>query len=213
MNTIKYINLATVPFAIDEDAFIRLKNYLLSLEHHFSKSEGCKEIMDDIEARLAELFQEKLKGRSILHTSIVEECITIMGSPEMFGAEWQEHQSNEKQNSSSWGIKTGKKLFRDMDDYKVAGICSGLAHYFGIEDPLWIRLAFAGMMFLGFGFVLYILLWILVPEARTSADRLAMKGDPINIHNIAKKVEEEIERLTQNFEDWRDKWRNRKKKW
>jgi phage shock protein PspC (stress-responsive transcriptional regulator) len=214
MNKIQYINVATVPFAIDEDAFQTLNHYLQSLESHFSHSEGCKEIMDDIEARLAELFQEKLKGRSIVSKEIVQECIQIMGSPETFGAEWSETDKKTRQKTNGESrIRINKRLFRDMEDCKVAGVCSGLAHYLGIDDPLWVRLAFVGAMFLGFGFIVYVVLWIAVPEARTSADRLAMQGDPINFQNIADKVEEEIERLTDQFENWRDKWRTRKKKW
>ncbi len=211
MNRIQYINLATLPFAIDEDAYKMLELYLHSLESHFSHSEGCREIMDDIETRLAELFQEKLKGRSIISKAMVQECISIMGTPETFAADMDElHQTGHRQGTL---FHQNKRLFRDMEDCKLAGVCSGLSHYFGIGDPVWMRLTFLAMTFMGFGLIIYIALWIVVPEARTSADRLAMKGDPINFQNIADKVEEEIERLTEKFENWREKWRMRNKKW
>lgn len=221
MNKVLNINVGRYPFSIDDIAYEKLDNYLLSLQNHFSKSEGCKEIMQDIESRIAELFQEKLSGRSIVSLEMVEETINIMGTPEVFGTEWNQNDeptashSGKQQTTADWGIKTGKKLFRDPSDTKIGGVCSGLAQYIGIQDVIWVRLFFVLTAFAGgFAAILYIILWAITPEARNSADRLAMKGEPINVHNIARKVEEEIDDLTHKFDTWREKRRMRKKnKW
>jgi len=221
MNKVLNINVGRYPFSIDDIAYEKLDNYLLSLQNYFSKSEGCKEIMQDIESRIAELFQEKLSGRSIVSLEMVEETINIMGTPEVFGTEWNQNDeptashSGEQQTTADWGIKTGKKLFRDPSDTKIGGVCSGLAQYIGIQDVIWVRLFFVLTAFAGgFAAILYIILWAITPEARNSADRLAMKGEPINVHNIARKVEEEIDDLTHKFDTWREKRRMRKKnKW
>ncbi|MBK6352186.1 MAG: hypothetical protein IPF46_02025 [Saprospiraceae bacterium] len=115
MNKILHINVGGYPFSIDDIAYEKLDMYLLSLRNHFEKSEGCKEIMQDIESRIAELFLEKLSGRSIISPEIVLQTIEIMGSPEVFGAEWANDEQGDKQDKTSaeWGIKTGKRLFRD----------------------------------------------------------------------------------------------------
>ena len=107
------------------------------------------------------------------------------------------------QTNANWGIKPGRKLFRDPMDKKVAGVCSGLAAYFGIEDPLWIRVAFAiGLFAGGIAVPLYFILMIAAPVAKTSADRLQMAGEPINIDTIAKKVEEGFNKVTDKIDSW-----------
>ncbi|MDQ3142220.1 MAG: PspC domain-containing protein [Bacteroidota bacterium] len=215
MNKVLNINVGGIPFSIDDTAFERLDKYLLSLENHFSKSEGCFEIMQDIEARISEIFREKLGNRTIVSLDTVNQTIEVMGTPEVFGADWNETENpHQQKNTHDWGISVGKKLYRDMSDAKVSGVCSGLAHYFGVQDTVWIRLIFVlGVFVGGFSVIAYIVLWALVPKAKTSADFLAMKGEPINIQNIARKVEEEIDTITDKFEDWRDKRKHRKKKW
>ena len=148
---------------------------------------------------MAELFQEQLNGRSIVTIRIVETCIGIMGTPEEFGAEGYEEEDayyEKKQTKSSrkqTNYQTGKKLFRDPDDTTVGGVCSGIAAYFGVEDPLWVRLLFVLGFFSGtIGLWAYIILWAIIPEAKSAGDRLAMRGEPINVSNIGKIIEDEI---------------------
>ncbi len=217
MNKILHINVGGYPFSIDDTAFEKLDHYLNSLNKHFERSEGCDEIMQDIETRIAEIFQERLAGRGVVSLSLVEQAINIMGSPEAFGAEWSAEENTEQREqktTSEWGIKTGKRLYRDPQDAKIAGVCAGLAHYFGIQEVVWVRVAFAvGIFAGGFTIPLYIILWAATREASSPSDRLAMKGEPINVQNIARKVEEEIDKITDNFESWREERQNRKKKW
>ena len=197
MNKVVNINLGGVQFTMDDIAYDRLSQYLLTLKKHFSASEGCDEIMADIEARLAELFQEHLSGRTIVTVKDVEASINIMGKPEDFGAETiEDNATKQKSGTSGATFKTGKKLYRDDSNKVIGGVCYGIAAYFGIEDPLWVRLAFLAFSFTGFAIPLYIILMIILPKAETSADYLAMKGEPINVSNIAKTIETEIERLS-----------------
>ncbi|MBL0023934.1 MAG: PspC domain-containing protein [Saprospiraceae bacterium] len=204
MNKTFNINLGGYPFAIDEDAYVYIQNYLATIRRHFSASEGCEEILYDIEVRMAELFQEHLKGRAIISMKEIDEVIMIMGKPEDFGAEpmTESFHSGSKGKKFDTKIKTGKRLFRDPDDKKVGGVCSGIAAYFGIEDPLWIRLIFALLIFSGIGAVTYIVLWALIPEASSAGDKLSMRGEPATINNIAKIVEEELSDLGEKINEW-----------
>jgi len=179
MNKVVNINLGGIPFTLDEDAYVHLQKYLDTIHRHFAQNEGYREITRDIEARLAELFQERLDRRSIVNLNDVEEAIAIMGKPEDFGAAPMEEGRADKQQSFSGSYKTGKRLFRNTDDEVVGGVCSGISAYFGIQDPIWIRLLFVVLTLSGaFGIPIYIILWILMPQAKTAGDKLAMRGNP-----------------------------------
>ena len=215
MNKTFNINLGGFPFAIDEDAFEYVQAYLSTIKNHFSASEGCDEILYDIEVRMAELFQEHLRGRTIISMKEVDEVIMIMGKPEDFGAEPMSEAFNHKtnKNSSSSKINTGKRLFRDPEDKKIGGVCSGIAAYLGVEDPLWVRLVFIVLIFTGgFGILGYIILWALLPEAKTAGDKLAMRGEPTTINNIANLVEEELTQLGDKINEWSKDLGTQKKK-
>lgn len=208
MNKVLNINLGGYPFTIDDDAFEHLENYLDTIHHHFKKSEGYEEITSDIEARMAELFQEQLNGKSIVTVRDVKSCVAIMGTPEEFGAESLEEEDDfyEKSQAHSTGKQTdyttGKRLFRDTEDKAVGGVCSGIAAYFGVEDPLWIRLLFVLGFFSGtIGLWAYLILWAIIPEAKSAGDRLAMRGAPINVSNIGKIIEDEIDVLTDKLDE------------
>jgi phage shock protein PspC (stress-responsive transcriptional regulator) len=206
MKKVLNINLGGLPFIIDEDAYDYMENYLNAIRKHFQFSDSRDEIMYDIEMRMSELFQEKLKSRQIITRMELDSVIQIMGKPEAFGGEPMEETStefrNKRANSDYKYIKTGKKLYRDEENKVVGGVCSGLATYIGVEDPIWIRLIFFLMLMAGFGFIIYLFFWIAVPKAVTASDRLAMKGEPINIDNIAKAVEEEIDALSKKINEF-----------
>ena len=211
MNKIHNINLGGYPFTIDEDAFDRLNDYLRIIENHFSTSEGCEEILTDIEYRLAEIFNEQMEGSPIVNRRIVENAIQIMGTPEEFGAD--ETVDEEKKADESFTIQTGKRLYRDPDNEVIGGVASGIAAYFGIADPIWVRIAFVLLAVFGaFGIPLYIILWIIMPKAETAGAKLAMRGEPINVSSIARKVEEEIEDLSDRITEFGHDLGGRKKK-
>ncbi|MEL6122782.1 MAG: PspC domain-containing protein [Bacteroidota bacterium] len=202
MNKIFNINLGGYPFTIDDDAYRILDNYLITIKHHFSTSEGCEDILSDIEDRMAELFTEQLHGRKIIGSNEVEAIISIMGRPEDFGADDTAHEHSTSGNTTyedhteDKSFSPGKKLFRDQEEGIIGGVCAGLSAYFGIANPVWIRLLFVGLTMMGgSGVLLYILLYVVVPKATTAGDKLAMRGEPINVSNIAKTIEKEVNNL------------------
>jgi phage shock protein PspC (stress-responsive transcriptional regulator) len=219
MNKVFNINLGGQPLTIDEDAYRLLENYLQSLHNHFRQSEGYEEIMSDIEARLGELVREGMNKRAIVMIQDVKNTISIMGKPEEFGADPMDETqksaytegspSGEKTAAKSSSatkkspIQTGKRLFRDEENKQIGGVCSGLAAYFGIEELVWVRLAvfFLGI-FTGLGFFLYLLMWIIIPAAKTTADRLAMRGEPIDVNSIAKSIETGFDDLSKKVNEF-----------
>ena len=211
MNKVFNINLGGYPFTIDDDAYDYLKNYLKTIHRHFRDSEGYEEITADIESRLAELFRDDLGTRPIVTLAVVKDAVTIMGTPEDFGAEpltddpaeEETYEKKKRRRTDRTDYRTGKRLFRNPEDEVVGGVCSGIAAYFGIEDPLWVRLGFALFFFAGgFALPLYFILWVIMPEAKTSADFLAMRGEPITASNIAKVVEEKVTEVTESIAEF-----------
>jgi len=185
------INISGIIFHIDEDAFEKLSNYLNSIKSCFNSSDGKDEIIADIEARIAEMLQAKISdSKQVITIEDISEIIAVMGEPEQIGAE---NGAQTKSNYSS--TETRKRLYRDSDNKVLGGVCSGIGAYFNI-DPVWIRVAFVISLFIGgSGFLIYIILWIIIPQALTTKERLEMRGEPVNISNIEKSIHEEIDGL------------------
>ncbi len=200
MNKTVNINLAGVFFHIDEDAYAKLQRYLTAIKRSFEGVNGEDEIIADIEARIAELFSSRIKDdRQVIGMTELDEVIAIMGQPEdyMVDDDIFEDASTGSQKTRTERPGSGKKLYRDVDNAYIGGVSSGLGHYFGI-DSLWIRLALVLIVIAGVGFpiFLYILLWVLIPEAASTADKLSMSGKAINIDNIQEKVKEGFENVS-----------------
>ena len=201
MNKTININLGGFFFHIDEVAYQKLKRYLESISRSLSDDpQGKNEIIADIEARISELLSEKITdARQVVNESDIDDIIKIMGQPEDYA------EAEETYNDASYSYKrnstTGKKLFRDGDDKFLGGVAAGVAHYFNV-DTIWIRLGLLALFFGGgFGIILYIILLILVPEAKTTAEKLQMEGEPVNIDNIEKKIREEFTNVSENVKD------------
>lgn len=210
MNKVFTINLGGTPFTIDEDAYEYLKKYLNTIHGHFRSTEGYEDITADIEARMAELFQERLANRPIVNIKDVQAVVGIMGRPEEFGAEPLEDERDTAPFATSF--KTGKRLFRHPDDVQVGGVCAGLAAYFGISDPVWVRLLFVLVALSGgFGVPIYFVLWAIVPKASTSSDFLAMRGEPINVASIVKTVQDGIQHFTEKISELEEEFDSKKK--
>ncbi|MCE2611760.1 PspC domain-containing protein [Flavobacteriaceae bacterium D16] len=190
MNKTVNINLANILFHIDEKAFNKLQRYLEAIKRSFAGTAGSDEIISDIEARIAELFHEKMESeRQVITMKEVDEVIQIMGQPEDYMVD-EDIFEDTPGSSSSASKGRIKKLYRDIDNKYIGGVCAGLEYYLGF-DALWIRIIFLLLAFFtGFGFIAYILLWILVPEAASTAQKLDMTGEPVNISNIGRKVKE-----------------------
>lgn len=202
MNKTVTINLSGIIFHIEEDAYGKLHNYLSTIKGYFSESEGRDEIMADIENRIAEMLSEKISDRKqVVLMTDVDRVVEIMGKPEDFAGEKSQSETKKEQPTYSASNKR-RRVFRDKDNKILGGVCAGIGAYFNI-DPLWLRLALVVCFFsFGIGFLLYIVLWIVIPEAKTSAEKLEMHGDDINVSNIGKKVEEEMKHFGKKMENW-----------
>jgi phage shock protein PspC (stress-responsive transcriptional regulator) len=194
MNKTVNINLAGIVFHIDEDAFEILNNYLNTLKNHFKNEESADEILEDIEGRIAELFTERLSSKEAVSLTDVNEVITIMGEPSQYDDEIEQEKPQEQQHKEE-DLRKGKrrKVFRDEQGRMIGGVCSGMANYFDIS-VFWSRIIFFFLLFImgpGAPFI-YIMLWIALPSAKTTAEKLEMKGEKVNINNIEKNIKDEL---------------------
>ncbi len=192
------INLGGMAFIIDENAFELLHNYLEALKRKFSNETEREEILNDIEARIGELLNQKIADRKeVVGVDEVQSVMDAMGKPEDIAGEESEpvaggSSSQQPNTNTVFAEPVKKRLFRDADDAKVAGVIAGLCHYFGINDPVWMRIAAIILIPLTSGSIilLYLLLMIIVPKALSSAEKLQMKGEPININTIEKEIKD-----------------------
>jgi len=211
MNKTININLGGIFFHIDEIAYQKLKGYLDSIRRSLSDDpKGRDEIITDIESRIGEILSERIKDvRQVINEQDIDEVIEVMGKPEDYMVDDEIFNDDSYGNYSS---KKGKKLYRDGGDRFLGGVSSGMAHYLNI-DVIWIRLGWLVAAFgFGFGFIVYPLLWILLPEANTTAEKLEMEGAEVNITNIEKKIRDEISdastRVKHGIDEVSDKVKN-----
>lgn len=198
MNKTIIINISGVIFHIEEDAYETLKNYMNEIKGHFASFKDNFEIITDIENRIAEMFSELLatESKQVIVQADVNLVVTKMGTPSDFGDESTEDYSQPEAYQFE-PIK--RKLFRDTDDRMIGGVCSGIGHYFGVE-PVWFRVLLAVLFFVfGTGLFAYILLWIIMPKAKTRTDKMEMKGEKINLQAFQKNVEDEINAVANNI--------------
>ncbi|MBL8031274.1 MAG: DUF2807 domain-containing protein [Candidatus Doudnabacteria bacterium] len=186
------VNLAGRIFYVEEDAYAALDGYLQDIKQHFHKFEDSSEILADIEARIAEQLLEQDRDNSrIVQKAAVDQVMQTMGKPSDFAdaedglkektAEAHEHRTNGT-----------KRLYRDGDDSILGGVASGTARYFD-TDPLWIRILFVASVLLGgYGILIYIVLWIIVPKASTLSEKLEMSGNKITLESLEKSIKEKI---------------------
>ncbi|HLO59301.1 MAG TPA: PspC domain-containing protein [Bacteroidales bacterium] len=180
-------------FFIDEDAFQKLNLYLESLKRHFAgEGESGSEVVDDIEQRIAELLESKItQGKQAVNLSDVNEAISTLGNVEDFVF----NDDRPDQQEIYTNRRDYRRFYRDPDNYYIGGVAGGMGEYFDI-DPMWIRLAFVLLFFAkGAGLLIYLILWIVVPKARTTAEKLQMRGKPVNLSTIKETVNEEYEKV------------------
>ena len=202
MNKTININLAGLFFHIDENAYAKLQRYLDAIKRSFTDAQGRDEIIQDIEARIAELFTERIKTeRQVIGLTDVDEIINIMGQPEDYRLD-EELFEDEPAKKQKYTQESGKKLYRDTEKSYIGGVCAGLGHYFQI-DAIWLRIALILLtIFTWGGFILiYIAFWIFVPEAKTTSEILEMRGKPVNIDNIQRKVKEGFDTVAESVKN------------
>lgn len=199
--TIK-VSIGGLAFNLEEDAYRILDSYLQALKNHFKGNPESNEIIADIEFRLSELLQMRLNNKeNVVSAEDARDIIKIMGNPKEFDdAENEAPEGNTaKEDNASENSFKKRRLYRDIDNKIIGGVCSGLAHYLRI-DCVAIRLVFIGLLFL-FYFLLsvkaaflvvliYIILWIIIPQARSFSQKLEMKGANQSIENIEDRTQQ-----------------------
>lgn len=185
------IHLGRQLFVIEEDAYDRLQTYLKKLEASLANESGSNEIVEDIEMRFAELLSQYLGDtRQVVTISDIENAISSLGEPEEITEEPEQPKQAQNQHEGSGS----KRMYRDMDNGVLGGLAAGLAAYLNI-DPVIVRIIFVIFGFMGFGIPLYIILWVIVPSAKTPSERLQMRGKPVNIDTLREEFEKSAGRL------------------
>lgn len=182
------INLGGMIFHIDDDAFNKLESYLGTLRGQFQQTNGGDEIINDVEQRMAELFRERTgPSKEVINVQDVDEVIAIMGKPE----DYLQEEMNTNYSYEYTAYSSSKKMHRDVDNNVIGGVCAGLGAYFNI-DPIYVRILFLVFFFTGgFGVLLYLILWAVMPAARTTAEKLQMRGKPVTLSSIENFVKQE----------------------
>ena len=197
MNEIKKCSLSGIGFTLEKEAYNRLSDYLKSLKEAYKNSADCDEILADIEARIAELIlSAQSDAQNVVCLPLIENIIAQLGSPEDISGE----EATPKMESNT---RIPRRLYRDVENAKLGGVCAGLAKYFGVEAA-WLRLAMASPLFLlviGAPFlhwlsilggnlcsifvVTYLILWFAIPSAKSARQKLEMEGEHISAKSIA----------------------------
>jgi phage shock protein PspC (stress-responsive transcriptional regulator) len=172
-------NIGGCCFVVEEDAYAHLDRYLNSFRASLSNKHDIAEIMEDIEARIAEIFSENLKtSQQVVTMKLVDKVISQLGYPE--GAT-----PFNEQTSTETFSKGPKRLFRDPDNKMLGGVCSGLGAYFNVDLVL-VRVLFLIALIAGLASLwIYIIMWIVVPQANTIAEKLQMRGEAVTAENIS----------------------------
>ena len=198
MKEIEKVSIGGYAFTLEKDASAMVEQYLKNLEAHYLGQPGGKEIMEGIEERMAELLLERCGSSGVATVADVRSLVEILGRPERIEADDPEPEQPRE--------APRKKLYRDLENKKVGGVCAGLGNYFNF-DVVAIRIIFCvitlALLFGGarngawslLGFVAYAVLWLAMPAARTAQERWAMKGDGGTLDDIQRNVRSGIEEM------------------
>lgn len=183
MKKVIEISLGRFNFTIEDDAYLLLRDYLIRFERTMTNQQEAKEVMEDVESRIAEIFlKEKKYLRQVVDVPLVKLAIEHLGE---IHDEYTSYQKNESEDYTT-SAKANKKLYRDPDDKKIAGVCSGIAAYLNIDTTLVRVLFLIALICYGSTFLLYIIIWIVTKEAITIPQKLEMRGIPVTAENIRK---------------------------
>jgi phage shock protein PspC (stress-responsive transcriptional regulator) len=189
------VNIKGMNFLIEEDAYELLQSYMDRLTHSLRNEKGSKEIIEDIEFRVAELCSHHLnEKKQVIEKEDIEDIVKTLGEPEDY-VDGNEDYMDQKTINSNFNhqkqsnTNSERRLYRDLENAKIAGVCSGLSNYFNIDTTIIRAIFLIVFLFGGFGFPIYILLWILLPKALSTVDRLKMQGKPITAESIKEEVE------------------------
>jgi len=192
------INISGSVFHIEEDAYEVLQKYLINLKNHFGNGDEGKEILADIEARIAEICTVKSADwKNLITLDLVNEVIETMGTPESISQEADDEEPLPGQ------VKSKKRLYRDPEHRVLGGVCGGLAAYFDMDVAI-MRIIFVLIIIAtGVGAFAYLILWIAVPKAVNTAQRLEMRGQNVSVKYIEKFLKEETDAVKQSYQKFR----------
>lgn len=192
MKKTQTINLGGIIFHINVDAYGQLYAYLTSVKNQFTDMAGQDDIIADIEARIAEILNEKKV--KIITGKHVDGVIAIMGKPEQYGEEDPESESEPITKPEKKAKGVPKRIYRHPDDKIIGGVCGGLGTLVHI-DPVIFRILFMVTAFFGgFGALIYLVMWAIVPMAQSTADRLKMSGETITTDSIVKTITAQMDK-------------------
>ncbi len=182
----KTINVAIggCSFTIDEDAYKTLDEYLERFKGALDSSSSSADVMDELEGRIADLLKARLGGREVVDLTMAQQVVAQLGYPQGYRPSEQTNTQDEYHYSGTDGEKPARKLFRDPDGKRIAGVCSGIALFLGVDVTL-IRVIFLVALICGSaGLWIYLVVWVAAPEARTAAEKCELRGIPANAENI-----------------------------
>ena len=188
MEKITQISINSTLFSLEEGAYEKLSLYLEEIRSAFADEAGGQEILKDIEARIAEHLKDR--NEAVITAKAVDAVIAIMGTvTELTGK--PDSNSGAPKKHAAKALHGERRLYRDEDNAILGGVCAGIAAYLEV-DPTWVRIAFVILMFFGFGLIIpiYIILWLIIPPASTTAAKLEMHGNPVTLHTIVDTVRE-----------------------
>lgn len=203
--TIKGIN-----FVMEEDAYETLQNYLDRLKTNLNNQEGSEEIIEDIEIRIAELCSKELsEKKTVIELADIQRILETLGDPSLFVDDEEEGTHESRSTGASGQQKqSDKRLYRDVENAQIAGVCSGIANFLNI-DVLIVRIIWLLIFFFGgFGLLLYLILWVIIPKANSSIDRLRMKGKPITVETVREEVERAAEKISNSSKSFANNLRS-----
>lgn len=186
MKKVVEVNIGGVNFTIEDDAYIKLKSYLTRFASTLP-TDDTKEIMEDIEIRVSELFQKEIKyPNQVVDEKIVDSVIECLGEVDASETRTESTTNSNNNTNNQKKMRSDKKLYRNPDDKKIAGICSGLAEYFNIDVTLMRIIFVVALLAYGSTLFVYIVLWIAMPEAVTISQKMEMRGESVTAENIKK---------------------------
>lgn len=200
------INIGNSIIHIEEDAYEILTQYLIAVKQHFGKSADDFEIVTDIENRIAEMFAEILQAqqKQVIQKEDVEVVIGLMGSVSDFADEEQAEQESQGHSRAGSAEQQAqfseRRIYRDTEEAMVAGVCSGLSYYLKIDVSILRIIAVITVLMGGSGLLAYLILWIAIPKAQSRSERMAMKGEAVNLQGFKRNFEEELAQLKGNLQ-------------
>ena len=179
-------------FTIDEDAYMALESYLDSFKAGLDNSSSSSQVMDELEMRIADLLKVQIGRREVIDLNMVNSVLNQIGPvaprPQQTNANAEE-QKQEDTYSGQQHQNAVRKFYRDAENKRIAGVCSGLALYLNIDVTLVMIVFLVALICGSAGFWIYLVLWIVAPEARTAAEKCELRGIPATAENIRRFTE------------------------